>query len=54
MTAPRTEQVVEKALGGVLYIHEAYMLEPRVPADFGQEAIDALTASMESIGPTCA
>ena len=28
-------------------LHEAYMLEPRVAADFGQEAIDALIASME-------
>ena len=48
MTAQRTAQVVEKALGGVLYIHEAFMLEPRIPTDFGQEAIDTLTASMEN------
>ena len=47
MTAPLTKQVVEKALGGVLYIHEAYMLEPRVAADFGQEAINALVTSMD-------
>jgi SpoVK/Ycf46/Vps4 family AAA+-type ATPase len=39
-TAPKTKAVAEKALGGVLFIDEAYMLKPEDSTwdNFGQEA----------------
>jgi probable Rubsico expression protein CbbX len=48
-TAEKTAQVFEKALGGVLFIDEAYYLHrPDNERDYGQEAIEVLLSVMES------
>ncbi len=47
-TAIKTNEVIQKALGGVLFIDEAYALSNHdSPSDFGQEAIEALLKGME-------
>ncbi|HWC83767.1 MAG TPA: AAA family ATPase [Pseudonocardiaceae bacterium] len=47
-TAPKTRAVVEKAMGGVLFVDEAYELTPRSDNDFGAEAIAELLTQMEN------
>lgn len=46
-TALKTQKVIEKAMGGVLFIDEAYALNGKSENDFGQEAIDAILKAME-------
>lgn len=47
-TAPKTNEVINKAMGGVLFIDEAYSLSPKDNVrDFGQEAIATLVKAME-------
>ncbi|MTI48127.1 AAA family ATPase [Sporosalibacterium faouarense] len=46
-TALKVRQQVKKALGGILFIDEAYSLARGGEKDFGKEAIDALVKSME-------
>lgn len=45
-TALKTKEVISKAMGGVLFIDEAYSLK-KEGNDFGQEAIDTLNKAME-------
>src|SRR5271169_6872917 len=48
-TAPKTKEIVKKAMGGVLFIDEAYYLyRPENERDYGQEAIEMLLQVMES------
>jgi len=47
-TAPRTKEVLKRAMGGVLFIDEAYYLyRPENERDYGQEAIEILLQVME-------
>ena len=46
-TALKTQEAVQKALGGVLFIDEAYALTTRGPQDYGQEAVETLLKAME-------
>lgn len=47
-TAPKTAKVVQDAMGGVLFIDEAYSLVPKDKSDmYGQEAISTLLKMME-------
>ncbi len=47
-TATKTKEVINKAIGGVLFIDEAYALKPTSASDFGREAIDTLLLEMEN------
>jgi probable Rubsico expression protein CbbX len=48
-TAPKTREVIKKAMGGVLFIDEAYYLyRPENERDYGQEAIEILLQVMEN------
>lgn len=46
-TAQKTRDQIKKALGGILFIDEAYSLARGGDKDFGKEAIDALVKGME-------
>jgi len=47
-TAPKTKEILKKAMGGVLFIDEAYYLyRPENERDYGQEAIEMLLQVME-------
>ncbi len=47
-TAPKTKDILKKAMGGVLFIDEAYYLyRPENERDYGQEAIEILLQVME-------
>ncbi|MFL9984665.1 CbbX protein [Paraburkholderia sediminicola] len=48
-TAPKTRDVLKRAMGGVLFIDEAYYLyRPENERDYGQEAIEILLQTMEN------
>lgn len=48
-TAPKTKEVIQRAMGGVLFIDEAYYLyRPENERDYGQEAIEILLQAMEN------
>jgi probable Rubsico expression protein CbbX len=48
-TAPKTREVLKRAMGGVLFIDEAYYLyRPENERDYGQEAIEILLQEMEN------
>ena len=47
-TATKTSEVIQKAMGGVLFIDEAYGLTSgKADNDFGQEAVDTILKAME-------
>ena len=48
-TAPKTKEILKKAMGGVLFIDEAYYLyRPENERDYGQESIEILLQIMET------
>ncbi len=48
-TAPKTKEVLKRAMGGVLFIDEAYFLyRPENERDYGQEAIEIMLQVMEN------
>lgn len=48
-TAPKTKEIIKKAMGGVLFLDEAYYLyRPENERDYGQEAIEMLLQIMEN------
>ncbi len=48
-TAPKTKEVIKRAMGGVLFIDEAYYLyKPENERDYGGEAIEILLQAMEN------
>ena len=46
-TAIKTQEVIQSALGGILFIDEAYSLTSKSENDYGAEAIDTLLKAME-------
>ncbi len=46
-TAPKTNAIIDQAMGGVLFIDEAYALANKGENDFGKEAISTLLKRME-------
>jgi probable Rubsico expression protein CbbX len=47
-TAPKTKEAIKRAMGGVLFIDEAYHLyRPENDRDYGQESIEILLQAME-------
>ncbi|RDW17760.1 stage V sporulation protein K [Oceanobacillus chungangensis] len=46
-TAQKTRAIIQKAMGGILFIDEAYSLARGGEKDFGKEAIDTLVKHME-------
>ncbi|OUB88490.1 stage V sporulation protein K [Bacillus thuringiensis serovar medellin] len=46
-TAIKTQNIIQKAMGGVLFIDEAYTLARGGDQDFGKESIDTLVKAME-------
>lgn len=46
-TAIKTSKVIESAMGGVLFIDEAYTLTSKTENDFGYEAVDTILKAME-------
>jgi len=49
-TAQKTRDLIKKAMGGILFIDEAYSLARGGEKDFGKEAIDCLTKALEDHG----
>ena len=48
-TAPKTREVIKRAMGGVLFVDEAYYLyKPENERDYGQESIEILLQVMEN------
>lgn len=47
-TAQKTKDVLSSAMGGILFIDEAYALSNSTTNDFGQEAIDTILRHMEN------
>jgi SpoVK/Ycf46/Vps4 family AAA+-type ATPase len=47
VTAQKTDKAIQQALGGILFIDEAYTLSKDSLHDFGQEAIDIILKRME-------
>ena len=46
-TAIKTQEVIQNALGGILFIDEAYALASKSENDYGQEAINTILKAME-------
>jgi AAA+ superfamily predicted ATPase len=47
-TAKITQEVIDSAIGGVLFIDEAYTLASDIKGDYGREAIDTILIAMEN------
>ena len=46
-TAIKTQEIIKSAIGGILFIDEAYSLAQNSENDYGHEAIDTLLKAME-------